>query len=134
MTAGAITSTGGFAGPYYPSDLFSRPAWQEKAVQRYVAENNASTFDAFPTDSTPGYNPSGRAYPDISMYWAFFPVLYPGGRLYQDEVRSKGLELLPDGSYRGSPTTPPKADGQTTASLSVLVVTLASLSHHLLAI
>lgn len=82
MTAGAITSTGGFAGPYYPSDLFSRPAWQEKAVQRYVAENNASTFDAFPTDSTPGYNPSGRAYPDISMYWAFFPVLYPGGRLF----------------------------------------------------
>lgn len=53
---------------------------------------------------------------------------------YQDEVRSKGLELLPDGSYRGSPTTPPKADGQTTASLSVLVVTLASLSHYLLAI
>ena len=81
MTAGAITSTGGFAGPYYPSDLFSRPAWQEKAVQRYVAENNASTFDAFPTDSTPGYNPSGRAYPDISMYWAFFPVL--NGRTYE---------------------------------------------------
>lgn len=59
---------------------------------------------------------------------------------YQDEVRSKGLELLPDGSYRGSPTggpdpdpNPPTADGHGhghTASLVALVVTLASLLHY----
>jgi tripeptidyl-peptidase-1 len=237
--ADGCTSGGGFAGPSYPAELYSTPAWQKKAVRRYLAENNATTFAAFPTAATPGWNPAGRAYPDISMYGAgigllnvedpddmkyssgtsfstpflaaFFslaneallrdgyevigyanPMLYwmgenctdalvditvgsnqagktkfatgseclfgfpaaPGwdaatglgsvrfepfvecAKRYQDEVRSKGLELLPDGSYRGSqPTggpdpTPPTADGHGhTTSLVALAVTLASLLH-----
>jgi subtilase family serine protease len=215
------TSGGGFAGPSYPAELYSTPAWQKNAVRRYLDENNATTFAAFPTAATPGWNPTGRAYPDISMYGAgisvlnvedpddmkytagtsfsapflaaFFslaneallrdgydvigyanPMLYWMGenctdafnditigdnqagkwgdeclfgfpaasgwdaatglgsarfepfvscaKRYQDEVRNKGLELLPDGSYRGSPT-----GGPTPLSLVALAVTLASL-------
>ncbi len=55
---------------------------------------------------------------------------------YQDEVRNVGLEMLPDGSYRGSPTdvggptpptdvggpTPPTDSGQMTAAAVVLAV------------
>lgn len=79
MTGGGITSGGGFAGPHFPEDLYSMPAWQERAVKRYLTQNNAST--GFPTaDVTPGFNPSGRAYPDIAMYAARFPILkYDGG-------------------------------------------------------
>ena len=73
-TGGLITSGGGFTGTFYPEDIYSTPAWQEKAVGRYLAENNASTFDGFPTGDTPGYNPGARAYPDIAMYGAHFPV------------------------------------------------------------
>ena len=80
--ADGITSGGGFAGPFYPSDLFSTPAWQKSAVQRYLAQNNATTFPGFPTvDVTPGYNPGGRAYPDISMYAGWFPILDLTGNL-----------------------------------------------------
>ena len=74
-TRGGITSGGGFAGPEYPSDLFSMPAWQKTVVGRYLAENNASNFAGFPTAETPGYNPNGRAYPDIAAYGAYFPIL-----------------------------------------------------------
>lgn len=73
-TGARITSAGGFSGTFFPNDVYSMPAWQEKAVERYLAENNASTFDGFPTDGTPGYNPKGRAYPDIAMYGFDFPV------------------------------------------------------------
>jgi subtilase family serine protease len=75
MTNGGITSGGGFAGDVFPAELFSTPAWQEKAVKAYLSENNSSTFDGFPTKNTPGYNPNGRAFPDISMYAAWFPTL-----------------------------------------------------------
>ena len=80
-TKGGITSGGGFAGPTFPSDLFSRPAYQEKAVQRYLAENNASTFAGFPTKDTPGWNPNGRAFPDIAAYAGEWPILAPNGKL-----------------------------------------------------
>ena len=207
-TGGGITSGGGFADPALSQDLFSMPAWQKTAVERYLAENNQSTFAAFPTAAgTPGWNPTGRAFPDIAAYGALFPMIAVDGSLdvsagtslsapmaaalfslanqalmrdgydvigyanpmlywmgencsdafnditignnaanqdgelcnfgfpaapgwdaasglgsinfgpfvecakrYQDEVRNKGLEILPDGSYRGSPTdgpTPP---------------------------
>ena len=80
-TRGGITSGGGFAGPTFPSDLFSRPAYQEKAVQRYLAENNASTFEGFPTKDTPGWNPNGRAFPDIAAYAAAWPILAANGAI-----------------------------------------------------
>lgn len=75
MEGAAITSGGGFASqlPGAPEGLYARPAWQETAVSRYLAENNPTTFAAFPTEDTPGFNPNGRAYPDI----AFIPMLYP---------------------------------------------------------
>ena len=59
---------------------------------------------------------------------------------YQDEVRSVGLEMLPDGSYRGSPTDggglgrgdglvqPPRAAGLVAPAALALAVTLASLA------
>jgi tripeptidyl-peptidase-1 len=238
-----VTSGGGFAGPAFSQDLFSTPAWQKTAVERYLAENNHGTFAAFPTAAgTPGWNPTGRAYPDIAAYGDWFPIvnwdgaiqkqagtslsapmaaalfslanqaltrdgydaigyanpmLYwmgqnctdafnditigdntanqsgepcifgfpaaPGwdaatglgsinfgpfvecAKRYQDEVRNVGLEMLPDGSYRGSPTdvggptpptdvggptpptdvggpTPPTDSGQMTAAAVVLAV------------
>jgi len=229
-TGGIITSSGGFAGPTYPQDLFSMPAWQKTAVKRYLSENNQSTFDAFPTAAgTPGWNPNGRAFPDIAAYGAYFPMIYPDGSIesiggtslsaptaaalfslanqalmrdgydvigyanpmlywmgenctdafndvtigdnragdntplsvcdfgfpaapgwdaatglgsinfgpfvecakrYQDEVRNKGLEILPDGSYRGSPTdgpspTPPLASGKAAMTASALMLALS---------
>jgi hypothetical protein len=80
-TSGQITSGGGFAGSVYPANLYGRPPWQEKAVTGYLSNNNASTFDGFPTKQTPGYNPEGRAYPDISMYGSAFPILGADGKI-----------------------------------------------------
>ena len=237
-TGCGITSGGGFAGPAFSQDLFSMPAWQKTAVERYLAGNNQSTFAAFPTAAgTPGWNPTGRAYPDIAAYGAWFPfvgvhgessamsgtslsapmaaalfslanqalmrdgydtigyanpMLYwmgenctdafnditigdntaneegdeclfgfpaaPGwdaatgfgsinfgpfvecAKRYQDEVRNVGLEMLPDGSYRGSPADggglgrgdglvqPPRAAGLVAPAALALAVTLASLA------
>lgn len=75
LTDGGITSGGGFTGTEYPSSLYSMPVWQKKFAERYLSENNASTFDGFPTKDTPGFNPNGRAFPDIAMYAAYFPIL-----------------------------------------------------------
>ena len=229
-TGGTITSGGGFTGPTYPQDLYSMPAWQKTAVERYLSENNQSTFAAFPTAAgTPGWNPNGRAFPDIAAYGAHFPIIYPNGLLqpisgtslsapmaaalfslanqalmrdgydvigyanpmlywmgenctdafnditigdnragdnsplsvcdfgfpaapgwdaatglgslnfgpfiecakrYQDEVRNKGLEILPDGSYRVSPTdgpspTPPLASGQVAMTAAAVMLALS---------
>ena len=82
-TYGGVTSAGGFAGPVYPRDLFSMPAWQEKAVSRYLAENNGTSFPGFPTNTTPGFNPSGRAYPDIAMYGSGWPLLTSEGTVWR---------------------------------------------------
>jgi hypothetical protein len=81
LTDGGITSGGGFAGSNLPSSLYSMPVWQKKFAERYLSENNASTFDGFPTKDTPGFNPMGRAYPDISMYAAKFPILNIDGNV-----------------------------------------------------
>eukprot|EP00889_Picochlorum_renovo_P004475 jgi/Picre1/31505/NNA_006857.t1 len=62
-------------GTEYPSSLYSMPVWQKKFAERYLSENNASTFDGFPTKDTPGFNPNGRAFPDIAMYAAWFPIM-----------------------------------------------------------
>jgi hypothetical protein len=78
-TNGGITSGGGFAASSLPQDLYGRPAWQAEAVSRYLSENNETTFDAFPAANTPGYNPSGRAYPDVSLYASFYPVITAEG-------------------------------------------------------
>ena len=64
-TYGGITSGGGFSGT---SMNFTTPSWQQPAVSTYLRENNASTFSGFPTESTPGWNPQGRGFPDIAVY------------------------------------------------------------------
>ena len=80
-TGGRITSGGGFAGPWFSQDLFSTPAWQKTAVERYLADNNQSTFAAFPTAATPGWNPTGRAFPDIAAYASWFPFVGADGEI-----------------------------------------------------
>ena len=81
-TGGGITSAGGFAGPALSQDLFSTPVWQKTAVERYLADNNQSTFAAFPTAAgTPGWNPTGRAYPDIAAYGNWFPLVDSDGKI-----------------------------------------------------
>ncbi|WPT14433.1 hypothetical protein PSENEW3_00000563 [Picochlorum sp. SENEW3] len=77
-TNGGVTSGGGFSGPWLN---VTTPAWQEAFVKKYLQENNATTFSGFPTADTPGYNPTGRGYPDISAYASMFPILDPTGRL-----------------------------------------------------
>jgi len=73
-----ITSAGGFSGQWLN---VSTPSWQEKFVSKYLKENNASTFGGFPTPRTPGYNPSGRGFPDIAAYAANIPILTSSGGL-----------------------------------------------------
>ena len=77
-TNGGITSGGGFSGEWMN---LSTPVWQKPFVERYLRENNASTFSGFPTAKTPGYNPQGRGFPDISAYSALFPILDLSGGL-----------------------------------------------------
>jgi hypothetical protein len=81
MEGAVITSGGGFASqlPGAPEGLYARPAWQEEAVSRYLAENNPTTFAAFPTEDTPGFNPNGRAYPDIAFYSDAVPFVNGSG-------------------------------------------------------
>ncbi len=81
LSNGGVTSSGGFAGPAYPASLYSMPAWQKKFAERYLSENNATTFAGFPSKDTPGFNPTGRAFPDIAMYAAWFPVLDEQGAM-----------------------------------------------------
>jgi hypothetical protein len=75
-TNGGITSGGGFSGTWLN---VSTPSWQLKAVKNYLENNNAKTFSGFPTETTVGYNPNGRGFPDISAYGAYFPILTPSG-------------------------------------------------------
>lgn len=77
-TNGGVTSSGGFSGLWLN---VTTPAWQAPFVERYLEENNATTFSGFPTSDTPGYNPTGRGYPDISAYASMFPILDPSGKL-----------------------------------------------------
>ena len=78
LTDGGITSGGGFSSTRLN---VSTPEWQRPFVERYLKENNASTFSGFPTSATPGYNPNGRGFPDISAYSAWFPNLNADGSL-----------------------------------------------------
>lgn len=78
VTDGGITSGGGFSGTWLN---MTTPEWQRPFVARYLKENNATTFSAFPTLETPGYNPQGRGFPDIAAYAAQFPILDESGGL-----------------------------------------------------
>jgi hypothetical protein len=67
-----VTSGGGFVGTWFNQTV---PTWQKQHTERYLAANNASTFPAFPTEKTPGFNPAGRGFPDISAYADMFPTM-----------------------------------------------------------
>ena len=79
-TDGGITSGGGFSATWLN---VSTPSWQQKAVSKYLKENNVTTFSGFPTSETPGFNPTGRGYPDIAAYAAYIPILDPSGAILQ---------------------------------------------------
>ncbi|KAL0945004.1 tripeptidyl peptidase sed3 [Colletotrichum truncatum] len=61
---GAGFSTGGF------SNYFRRPEWQSDAVAEYIAALNGTLKGR--------YNPSGRAYPDISAIGSGFAIEWGG--------------------------------------------------------
>ncbi|KAK4445709.1 tripeptidyl-peptidase [Podospora aff. communis PSN243] len=70
--AGADYSSGGF------SNYFSRPVWQQAAVQPYV-DYMVRTND---TERLPLFNRTGRAMPDISAVGSAFQI-YQNGNLQQ---------------------------------------------------
>src|SRR5690606_18857936 len=60
-TGGIITTGGGF------STYFPRPAYQENALNYYFNNHRTKSY-------TDGYNPDGRAYPDISLIGVAYEV------------------------------------------------------------
>lgn len=64
---GAVITTGGGFSTYNPT-----PPWQKAAVNAY--------FAGLPSDQVPtsGYNPNGRAYPDVSMIGVWYQVFIQG--------------------------------------------------------
>jgi hypothetical protein len=61
-TGGVITTGGGFS-TYYPT-----PDWQTKAVHAYFNATDA-------TPASPGFNPNGRAIPDIALVGVKYQVV-----------------------------------------------------------
>jgi tripeptidyl-peptidase-1 len=90
-TNGGPTSGGGFSGTWLNA---STPSWQQKAVSKYLEENNATTFTGFPTLKTPYYNPGGRGFPDIAAYAAFIPILGPSGNMLPVSGTSLSAPLM----------------------------------------
>ena len=66
---GIITSGGGF------SNLYSRPSWQEQQVFNFILMEDF--FDKS-EEPVPGFNLSGRAYPDVSAMARRFMVVING--------------------------------------------------------
>jgi tripeptidyl-peptidase-1 len=60
----AITSGGGF------SNIFERPAWQNKAVKAYLSTHNNVDENNF--------NVNGRAYPDVSLLGSRYEIMVNG--------------------------------------------------------
>jgi tripeptidyl-peptidase-1 len=67
ITGGVITSGGGF------SDYYKRPSYQNTVVQNYL---NSYTSKNSPY---PGYNTTGRGYPDVSLL-AYNYYVFVGGQ------------------------------------------------------
>jgi tripeptidyl-peptidase-1 len=71
-----ITSGGGFSGSFPAlKAVYKRPSWQDEQVQEYLDKNGPETFLGFPDDSAVGYNPQGRAFPDIAAYANSYPTI-----------------------------------------------------------
>jgi tripeptidyl-peptidase-1 len=60
--SGVITTGGGFS-TYYPA-----PSWQQDSIFNYLDQYQAN----------PGFNPNGRAYPDVSMIGVWYQVVIQG--------------------------------------------------------
>jgi len=65
---GVITSGGGF------STFFAQPAWQQVAVSAYLKAANSSALTA----PAAGFNPRGRAYPDVALLGVNYQVIISG--------------------------------------------------------
>ncbi|TYZ58535.1 hypothetical protein PybrP1_009553 [[Pythium] brassicae (nom. inval.)] len=75
-----ITSGGGF------SELFGRPAYQDRAVGPYLAYARAAGL-------APLFNADGRAYPDIAGLGHAFPVIQ-NGKMFPTDGTSVSAPLL----------------------------------------
>ena len=64
------------------STYFATPSWQRKAVSSYLAQVNL----------TAGFNPYGRAYPDISLLGTNYQT-FVSGKIYSLYGTSVGLAL-----------------------------------------
>jgi tripeptidyl-peptidase-1 len=90
-TGADFSTAGGF------SNYFSRPSFQDKAVNTYFAEHdpgyksykfNGVDFENFVNDIGANggvYNRIGRGYPDVSANGLNFPIIYDG-----DKIREGG--------------------------------------------
>mmetsp|Transcript_10297 Transcript_10297/g.15463 ORF Transcript_10297/g.15463 Transcript_10297/m.15463 type:complete len:672 (-) Transcript_10297:785-2800(-) len=65
---GVISSGGGF------STFFAQPAWQQPTVAAYLRAANASAL----TTPAAGFNPRGRAYPDLALIGVNYQVMVAG--------------------------------------------------------
>jgi len=63
-----ISSGGGF------STFFAQPAWQQPTVAAYLRAANASAL----TTPAAGFNPRGRAYPDLALIGVKYQVILSG--------------------------------------------------------
>jgi len=70
-SGGAITPGGGF------STLYARPEWQEEAVSEYLGKDH-SGYKYYPGQGQTGFAPSGRGYPDVSLYGYNIPIIDDG--------------------------------------------------------
>lgn len=68
---GMVITTGGGFSSYYPT-----PSWQTAAVSSWTSQ-----LDSTNTPS-PGYNPNGRGFPDISVLGVYYETIIAGGTEY----------------------------------------------------
>ncbi|KAL7551123.1 hypothetical protein ACHAWF_014322 [Thalassiosira exigua] len=68
-------SSGGFSGSAPALEaVYKRPIWQDEHVEEYLKKNGPEAFAAFPDKFAVGYNPGGRAIPDLASYANKFPI------------------------------------------------------------
>lgn len=82
ITGGIITTGGGF------SDKFSRPSYQDDAVQEYFSRLTAGTIGI----PSAGYNVNGRGYPDVSVL-GYNYLIINGKRTKKEKNWKKKIKL-----------------------------------------
>mmetsp|Transcript_34245 Transcript_34245/g.38850 ORF Transcript_34245/g.38850 Transcript_34245/m.38850 type:complete len:564 (+) Transcript_34245:36-1727(+) len=73
VTTGQTNPTAWFRSGGGFSEYFPRPSFQEEAVQKYL---NSTTLPLNPKGER--YGTTGRAFPDISGFGAYYPIIHNG--------------------------------------------------------